>query len=41
MQVKSEILEALDDYHYKSLRMQRYFLDKQTRGLSLEEIELE
>jgi hypothetical protein len=41
MQVKSEILEALDDYHYKSLQMQRYFLDKQTRGLSLEEIELE
>ena len=41
MQIQSEILEALDDYHRKSLAMQRYHLDGQKCGRTEQELEAE
>lgn len=38
MHIKSEILDALDDYHVKSLTMQEYYLDGLTAGVSEEEL---
>jgi hypothetical protein len=38
MQIKSEILDALDDYHIKSLTMQEYYFDGLTAGVDEEEL---
>jgi len=38
MQIKSEILDALDDYHIKSLTMQEYYFDGHKAGVSEEEL---